>query len=250
MFMIGLTSANAQNLVDKANAEYNKDNYKQALELYLQATKEDGTSSDLYYNIGNTYYRLGDLGNAVLYFERALILNPRNDDARTNLEFVNSKIETRILDEKSFVLQIIDSIVEWQSSNTWAIISAICFLLLICNIILYIFADTIFLRKIGFFGGGIVFIVTIFSLLCAFSMKSRVEAQDKAIIISPSVTLSTVPRQPKGKTEEAFTLTAGNKVTIVDSVENKNGDKIELWLEVKADDKHRAWLKKEHLKSI
>ena len=93
-------------------------------------------------------------------------------------------------------------------------------------------------------------VVTILSLMCAVSVKSRVEAHDKAVVVSPSVTLSTVPRTPKDKTEEAFILTSGNKVTIVDSVENKTGEAVQVWVEVKADDTHRAWLKKEHLERI
>lgn len=242
--------AKGQSLVEKAEAEYNSDKYAGALELYLQAAQEEGTSSNLYYNIGNTYYRMGDLGNAVLYYERALVLDPSNDDASTNLEFVNSKIQTRITEEKSFVIQIIDSVIEWQSSNTWAMISAISFVLLIAGILLYIFSSTIMLRKIGFFGGGILLIVTILTMACAISVKSRVEARSKAIILSPSVTLSTVPRTPKDKSEEAFILTAGNKVAIVDSIVNKSGEVESVWYEVKADDTHRAWLKKEHLERI
>ena len=86
--------------------------------------------------------------------------------------------------------------------------------------------------------------------MCAFSMKSKVEAHNKAIIITPSVTLSTVPRVPKDKAEEAFILTAGNKVTIVDSVENKNGEIREMWYDVKANDTHRAWVNAKNVEII
>lgn len=250
LVVCGVVSSSAQSLVEKATAEYNNDKYAQALELYLQAANEDGTSSDLYYNIGNTYYRMGDLGNAVLYYERALVLDPSNEDAETNLEFVNSKIETRISEEKSFVIHVIDTFIESLTSNAWATIAAISFVLLIGGILLYVFSSVVTLRKIGFFGGGVMLIVCVVSLLSAITVKSRVEAHNKAVVLSPSVTLSTVPRIPKGKAEEAFTLTAGNKVTVVDSVENKNGEKVEMWYEVKADDTHRAWLKKEHIERI
>ena len=250
MAVLGFASAMGQSLVEKAATEYNNDKYPEALELYLQAAKAEGTSSDLYYNIGNTYYRMGDLGHAVLYYERALVMDPSNDDAATNLEFVNSKIQTRISEEKSFVVQVIDTVVESQTSNSWATIAAISFVLLVAAILLYAFSSVIALRKVGFFGGGILIVVIILSLMCAVSVKSRVEAHDKAVVVSPSVTLSTVPRTPKDKTEEAFILTSGNKVTIVDSVENKTGEAVQVWVEVKADDTHRAWLKKEHLERI
>ena len=243
-------ASSAQGLVESATAEYNNDKYAKALELYLQAANEEGTSSDLFYNIGNTYYRMGDLGNAVLYYERALVLNPSNEDAEINLEFVNSKIQTRLSEEKSFVVHVIDTFIESLTSNEWATIASITFVLLIAGILLYVFSSVVTLRKVGFFGGGVMLVVSIVSLMSAFTVKSRVEAHDKAVVLSPSVTLSTVPRIPKGKAEEAFILTAGNKVTVVDSVENINGEKAEMWYEVKADDTHRAWLKKEHIERI
>lgn len=243
-------ASSAQGLVESATAEYNNDKYAKALELYLQAATEEGTSSDLFYNIGNTYYRMGDLGNAVLYYERALVLNPSNEDAEINLEFVNSKIQTRLSEEKSFVVHVIDTFIESLTSNEWATIASITFVLLIAGILLYVFSSVVTLRKVGFFGGGVMLVVSIVSLMSAFTVKSRVEAHDKAVVLSPSVTLSTVPRIPKGKAEEAFILTAGNKVTVVDSVENINGEKAEMWYEVKADDTHRAWLKKEHIERI
>ena len=243
-------SSMAQSLIEKANAEYDADKFANALELYLQASVEDGVSSDLFYNIGNTYYRMGELGQSVLYYERALMLDPRNEDAKSNLEFVNSKIQTKISDEKSFVLQVIDDFTKTQSSNTWATISAICFILMLVGILLYAFTSTILLRKIGFFGGGAMLIITFISTMCAFSMKSKVEAHNKAIIITPSVTLSTVPRVPKDKAEEAFILTAGNKVTIVDSVENKNGEIREMWYDIKANDTHRAWVNAKNVEII
>lgn len=248
--LLGSVSLMGQSLVEKANAEYDKDNYAGALKLYLQVAQEEGTSSDLYYNIGNTYYRMGDLGHAVLNYERALILNLGNEDARTNLDFVNSKIQTKITEDKSFVIQLIDNFVEWQSSNSWAVIAAICFILLIGGILLYVFATTIMLRKVGFFGGGVMLLFVIIAMLCSLSVKSRVEAKNKAIVIKPSVTLSTVPRIPKDKNEEAFILTSGNKVTIVDSVENKTGEIKEIWYDVKADDTHRAWLKSNDVEKI
>lgn len=243
-------SSMAQSLVEKANAEYVADKYANALQLYLQAASVEGVSSDLYYNIGNTYYRMGELGHAVLYFERAVMLDPQNDDAKTNLEFVNSKIQTKIAQEKSFVIQVIDDFVGSLSSNTWATLAAISFILLLSGILLYVFSSVIALRKIGFFGGGVMLLSTIITLLCAISMKSKVEAHNKAIVITPSVTLSTVPRTPKDKNEEAFILTAGNKVTIVDSVETKNDEEKIKWYDVKADDTHRAWLKSDNIEII
>ena len=76
-----------------ANKAYSSELYNKALQTYLDIAKKDGVSSELYYNIGNTYYRLNDRANAVLYYERALLLNPSNGDARSNLDFVRTKAQ-------------------------------------------------------------------------------------------------------------------------------------------------------------
>ena len=95
--------AGGKSLADQANAAYQRDDFNSALSLYEQAAKEDGTSSLLYYDMGNTHYRLGNMGKAVLCYERALLLDPSNDDARTNLEFVNDKLQLKIDRGSSFV---------------------------------------------------------------------------------------------------------------------------------------------------
>ena len=70
--------ANAQSLVEQANKAYSEDKFIEALKLYEEAVAKEGVSTELYYNIGNTYYRLGSKGKAILYYERALALDPSN----------------------------------------------------------------------------------------------------------------------------------------------------------------------------
>ncbi len=79
--------------IDRANQAYKQELYNEALKLYLQEAKDTGVSSALYCNIGDTYYRLKDNVHAVLYYERALVLDPSNDDARFNLDFVRGKMQ-------------------------------------------------------------------------------------------------------------------------------------------------------------
>lgn len=79
-------------LTQEADSAYMRDDFAEATRLYLQIAETEGTSSDLYYNLGNCYYRQKQPGKAILYYERALRLDPSNEDARANLEFVNTKI--------------------------------------------------------------------------------------------------------------------------------------------------------------
>ena len=80
------------NIIAKADSAYLSDNFAEAVQLYEQALEELGPSAERYYNLGNAYYRQGQLGAAILNYERSLRLDPSNKDARENLEFVNSKV--------------------------------------------------------------------------------------------------------------------------------------------------------------
>ena len=248
--VISVLSATAQTLTEQAAAAYNNDDYEKALQLYQQAANEDGTSSELLYNIGNTYYKLDKNGMAILYYERALLLDPSNQDARSNLDFVNGKANLSIDRGSTYWKDSIDEFVKSQSASTWGKIGIICFIAFIIAVAVYIFMNAVIVRKIGFFGGGILLICSILANVCAFHVQSVVANRNKAIVVVPSATLSTSPRTPKDKTEEAFLLNEGTKVEIIDSVSSSiNGGK-EKWLDVRADDTHRAWINAKNVEVI
>ncbi len=243
-------AADGKALADQANAAYQRDDFNSALSLYEQAAKEDGTSSLLYYNMGNTHYRLGNMGKAVLCYERALLLDPSNDDARTNLEFVNDKLQLKIDRGSSFVSDTIGGFVRSIASDTWAHLGIASFILLLVAVLVYIFAEAVILRKIGFFGGGVLLLVSVVSNICAFYTHSIAVNKNYAIVTIPSATLSTSPRVPKDKSEEAFMLSEGTKVEIVDSVQGAVDGEVIMWLDVKADDQHRAWIRSTDVEHI
>ena len=241
--VLGTIAINAQDLIKSANAAYEKDEYDRAIELYSKAAQEQGTSSELYYNIGNAHYRLGNMGEAILYYERALKLDPSNGDARTNLEFVKEKINVDTASGDSYFSSKLMRMITGQSSNTWAVISVVLFLAFVAALLIYIFMDNIMLRKIGFFGGGIVLVMMIATLSFSFVCRNKASNTSYAIVTVPSSTLSTSPRVPKDKTEEAFLLNEGYKVQIVDSVKTGEGDNAMSWYDVTTSDGHRAWIK-------
>lgn len=238
-------------LVQRADSAYNKDNFTEALNLYLDAAKTQGTSTDLFYNIGNCYYRLGNIGKAVVYYERALLLDPNNQNAKDNLDFLSTKIVDITAGSKQNILvEAIHSLISSNSSNTWATIAIICFILFIGAAMIYVFSSVIILRKIGFFGGLVLLIAVIFANIFAFKMRNMVQSQDSAIITAPSVTLSTSPRIPKDKSEEAFILNEGTKIHILDSVVNTIDSIPDKWYDVKIDDAHRAWINSKNIEII
>lgn len=243
--------ASAKSLVEQANEAYSSDKFIEALKLYQEAEKKDGVSTELYYNIGNTYYRLGNKGKAILYYERALSLDPSNSDARENLDFVNTKIvDKTVVDEANIIVVFFRNVGNIFTSNGWATLAICLFIALITAIGVYVFSDSVLIRKIGFFGGIVLILLVIVANYYAFASKNRMENHDYAIITTSSVTLSTSPRVPKDKTEEAFILNEGTKVFVIDSVETKNNGRVDRWYDVKADDSHRAWINGSNLEKI
>ena len=235
------TNINAQELIAEADSAYVNDDYSKAIELYSKAIDEYGTSSLLYYNLANAYYRSGQIGKSIVCYERAIILDPQNLDAKTNLEFVNTKISDKPGDNGTFISNTVDLIVSKYHSNTWATIAITLFFILIIAISLYIFTKKILLKKVGFFGAIILLIAMVISIIFSVQSANIASSHNKAIIISPSVILSTSPRIPKDRTEEAMLLHEGTKVEILDSV-SEGGNINTKWYDVKIDNSHRAWI--------
>ena len=232
-----IVAANAN--IDRANQAYKQELYNEALKLYLQEARETGVSSSLYCNIGDTYYRLKDNVHAVLYYERALLLDPSNSDARFNLEFVRGKMQLPDDAGDSWFSNWVDQTVSRLSSNAWAVIAIITFLLFLAGVAAYLFLDHVLMRKIGFFGGAFLIVASVLANLAAFHVYHKATDASGAIIMPEKVTLSTAPREPRNKQEEAFDLMQGTRVEIVDSIADKASGK---WLQVATAGGHKAWL--------
>ncbi len=242
--------AAAGNAAAEAGEAYAKQDYNRALSLYEQVAKTDGVSSELYYNIANTYYRLKERSKAIIYYERALKLDPSNSRARADLEFVREKAQISDDANSSFVGSLLSSAVSHTSSNTWAVIGIAAFLLALALAGVYVAAQSVPVRKVGFFGSGLMLVVTAFAVGCAIYMHSRSSSHDTAIITAQQVALSKAPRQPKGSSEIAFRLKEGCKVTLTDSVKVRNGLVTDKWYNVETADSRQAWINAKNLTVI
>ena len=232
-----LVAANAN--IDRANQAYKQELYNEALKLYLQEAEKTGVSSDLYCNIGDTYYRLKDNVHAVLFYERALLLDPSNSDARFNLDFVRSKMQLPDDAGDSWFSNWVDQTVSRLSSNAWAVIAIITFLLFLAGVAVYMFMDNVLMRKIGFFGGAVLIVASILANMAAFHVYHKATGGNGAIIMPESVVLSKAPREARDKEGEAFRLLQGTRVEIVDTIVDPASGK---WLQVSTAGGHKAWI--------
>jgi tetratricopeptide (TPR) repeat protein len=230
-------------IIAQADSAYTSDNFKGAVTLYGEAIRQLGPSANRLYNLGNAYFRDKQLGRAIVCYERALRLDPSNSDIKDNLEFVNSRITDRITSSESFLGKNFSAAASWMSSNAWAVTALAAFIAALLGVSLYFFAEAIVLRKLGFFGAGVLLLVSLGSIAMSLRAATLSSADNQAVVVTPSVILSTQPREPRDRSEEAFLLHDGAKVTILDAVKQPKADgKVEQWYDVKVDAAHRAWI--------
>ncbi len=127
--LCAILTSQAATLDQQADSAYSADDFALAASLYRQIMQDEGNSPQLYYNLANCEYRLGNLGKAIVNYERALRLDPTFTDAKTNLEFVNSRIVDRQGERGSFLSNTYDRFALATTPNTWAWTAFILFTL-------------------------------------------------------------------------------------------------------------------------
>ena len=243
IFLCVANLLNAQpNIISQADEAYMADKFETAMELYQDALKLEGSSPQLYYNMGNTAYRLGYLGDAVLYYKRALKQDPSFTDARTNLEFVQTKLVDEQTHNKSLTTKITENVMFLMTPNAWAIVGIIFLIVFLYFLSQYILGSTVGIRKISFFGGLAAIALCVLTTYIAFYSSTMARDNREAVITSPVVQLSTVPRVPTDKSQQAFTLHEGTLVEIIDSLTVPTDTVNPKWIEVRVNNEHRAWL--------
>ena len=235
-------SASATSLALRADSAYNREDYADAIRLYNEAIAGEGVSSNLYYNLGNAYYRDNRLGLAILSYERALALDPSNEEAATNLEFVRTRIEDVPEDDSSFLSNVHGNIVSNMSPDAWAWTALVLFIIVLGTVALYIFSSNVTLRKVGFFGGIIVLVFFVYSLVIAYQTANAFGKHDKAVVIVPTTNLSSAPRSTRSEKEKIVPIHEGTKIEIIDSLSTPDDPNVGKWYDVKINNTTRAWL--------
>lgn len=233
------SSGFAQTKAD-ADSAYVNGNYQQAIAQY-EALLKNGASAELYYNLGNAYYRTENITRAVLNYERALLLSPGDRDIRFNLQLARSKTIDKIVPESEmFFITWYHALVNLMSVDGWARMAIISLALVIILFLLYLFSEPIWLRKIGFFGGFLLLLFFVLSNLFAYQQKQNLLYRKGAIVIAPSVTVKSTPAQ---NGTDLFILHEGTKVTIIDGAMSD-------WKEIRLADGKEGWIERKSIELI
>lgn len=219
-------------LFAQANNYYKTEQFKEAIELYNRIESKNMVSSDLYYNLGNSYYKLNKVGPAIFYYEKALQLNPDNEDVKNNLVFAKRLSLDNIKPLPKTVWQKLnENYLQKLTYNEWAIIVIFFSFLVGTLFLLYYFSYSSIKKRLFFITSLISFLMLFLSLIITYNQYSFSKNNKEAIVFAEE---SEIRNAPTFNSEKVFTLHEGTKVFVLDTVDN--------WKKIKIADGKLGWI--------
>lgn len=225
---------------DQGTEHYKEANYEAAISAWETILEASEHSEALYFNLGNAYFRINQIGPSIYFYEKALLLAPNDTEIKNNLKIAQaSTVDIIEPMPKSLVLTWIEKNRQLFNFNGWAKTS----ILFICGFtflfILYYFSNSSLKKRILFTGSLLSLCISLVSLLFAFSSYNKVVNSDSAIVFATSTQVRSEPLQ---RSEISFVLHEGTKVKITDTVEG--------WNRVELADGKEGWMPKDDLKKL
>lgn len=220
--------------------EYQKGNYSQAVKDYTELLQH-GASSDIYYNLGNAYYRLDDIPHAILSYERALLLTPGDADVRFNLQMARAKTIDKITPQSElFFVTGWRALVNLMSVDAWATLSLFALILSIIFALIHFASSNTRRRKAGLWLASTFFAVFLLATLFAWQQKHQLECHCAAIVMSCS---AAVKKSPEASSPDHFVIHEGTKVFVQDRG-------ISQWRLIRLEDGREGWIKTKQIEEI
>lgn len=227
-----LGEISADTLWARANAAYSNGNYRQAAELYDTLLTRGIHSGKLYYNLGNSWFKQGRMGKAVLNYNRALLLDPTDEDTQYNLAMANARIVDKIDTVPEFFLKTwLRDLGLMLGSDTWAIWGVVFLGLTFGAVLLWLLANTLTLRKAGFYGGLAALALCIGSTFFAHFQRIRLLHGNEAVVMN---LVAPVKSSPGAGSKDIFVLHEGTKVRMLEQLDG--------WTEIVLSDGNKGWI--------
>ena len=231
---------NAQDWLLLGNLYDEKGEKDNAIFMYQKALFADKKYYKAYYNLGNAYFREHNIGKAILNYERALKLDPLDEDAKANLEYANSLIKDEVVEEPElFFVTWWHAFVSVMGIDAWAVTAVVFFVLALVGAGLYFVNRNRVVRRVGITASVLFLFFVIVANLAAVSMYSRVNDEGKAIVLKEEVSLMNAP----GASKVLIKVHEGRKVAITD-------DSVDKWIEVELEDGTVGWVKSDDIERI
>jgi len=240
IFCNALSAQHADSLFVQANKLYQIEKYDEALQLYKEIEKNNVQSDELFYNIANANYKLNRIASAIYYYEKSLLLDPNNEDAKFNLGFAKRMALDNIEPlPKNISQKISAGIIQRLSYDIWAWLTVIFSFLFAIMFLLYHFSYSSRSKRFYFVSSSICALLAFITLAFSYNNFNYVKTNKYAIIFAQE---SDVKSAPTLSSEVSFELHEGTKVLILESLDN--------WKKIKIDDGKIGWMVADDLKEL
>ena len=219
--------------VADADSAYIQGDYLTAIGLYEWIAENQGVNATLYMNLGNCWLKRDEVAKAILYYERAYLLDPSDSDIRFNLELARTKTVDKVNPvNELFIVVWFKKLLAMLDVNEWAVLTVILFAVAILLVGVFLFSKKTGMRKLSFSFSAFFLLLSILSFIFATTQMGNIKERDTAIIMSPSVTVKSTPSSAG---TDLFIIHEGRKVKILDST-------MKEWVEIRLEDGNTGWI--------
>ncbi len=223
-----------------ANRYYQEKNYQEAINTYQKILSQGYESSALYYNLGNSYFRLGKLGYAILNYERALKLSPGDDDILYNLRIANARTVDRIIElPKLFIVKWWEILLTSLTLNNWSLLTILFYMLLLISISIYLYTKNITLQRYAFNSGIISLIIFVILIIILISRFNYEKSTNYGILLESVYSAKVAPDE---NSNDVFIIHEGVKFIIEDKVND--------WSKIRLADGKIGWIQNKVFEKI
>lgn len=231
----------AQSSFEKGNALYQKGQYQQAVDVYESIIKEDKQhSAELYFNLGNAYYKLNKVAPSIYNYEKALVLKPHDPETLNNLKFAKKLTIDEIKEiPKVGFSKLIQNFTGIFDYNTWAKISVAIAFVFLLSFIGYYFSQLTLSKRLYFIGMFVLLVALLLSVSAGIAEKNHFDNDRPAIVFAE---LSEVRSEPQKAGTAIFLLHEGAKVYVTETVGQ--------WKKVELTDGTEGWIDASTIKEV
>jgi tetratricopeptide (TPR) repeat protein len=225
---------------EQANLQYQKNDFKGAIETYNRIIKSGYEAPEVYYNLGNCYYKTNNIPESILNYERALKLAPRDEDIQFNLKLANLKVVDKIQTvDQIFFKRWLESLSNYFTTDSAATYTIIFMWIALIILALFVVSWSTILKKVFFYLGVLLLVCSIAFLLVSYDRYNSVNTVSAGIVFNPSVYVKSAPND---KSTDLFILHEGTKVQILDTIGS--------WKKIRLMNNNEGWVRAESLEVI
>lgn len=225
---------------EMGNKAYMEGAYDKAIEEYCAILEGGEYSLELYYNLANSYFKMENIGKAILYYNKALRIAPSQEDVLHNLAIAETRTKDKITAVPEFFLHRWMRVVRNSvSCNAWGALSVLFFALILTFVLLFLLASRLGVRKAGFYGALCSLLLFVATTAFAISSRNDILTKDEAVVMSSAIS---VKSSPDRSATDLFVLHEGTKLRIVAEFDE--------WIEVVIADGKKGWTERKNIETI